>query len=534
MGVGIVQAPGREGLPEWVGRSPVAEAVTLTLDKPSLADNTADLDRVTKALERMGYRPLGVAFRDLAPFARAIREADYAVTAVVVHTGTAWEAVRILPAREPAPVLGFAVDLGSSTIAFYLLDLAEGRILLRSSVPNPQRVFGADILTRLLYARKASNREAFRRMLVATANGAMREMCEMVGCRAEEIYAVSFAGNTVMSHFLLGLDPAHLYREPYIPMVNRFPIFRAGELGLESHASAPVFVFPNRGAYFGGDLLAGILAAGFHRTDDLRVLVDVGTNAEVVFGCRDWIAACAGAAGPALEGGVVERGMTAGEGAIERVRIDPESGSVTYAVIGGGPPKGICGSGLVDLVAEMVAAGLLTVDGKIDPAFPSPRVVSREGVAGFVVAPGPETVDGRDIVVTDLDIGIFLKSKAAMFTILNVMARKVGVTFGDIKEFLVAGAFGVRIDPSMAIRIGMLPDLPTETYVPVGNTAGRGACMVLLDRSLHAVLEDIFDKVTYIELNVDMDLMNEFRGALFLPHTDPRLFPSVHPPGGRS
>jgi uncharacterized 2Fe-2S/4Fe-4S cluster protein (DUF4445 family) len=281
------------------------------------------------------------------------------------------------------------------------------------------------------------------------------------------------------------------------------------------------------GSYFGGDLIAGILATGMRRRDDLSLLVDVGTNAEVVLGNRDWLIACAGAAGPALEGGVVERGMMAVPGAIDRVRIDPDSYELTYTVIDGRRPVGICGSGLIDLIAEMFQAGLLTIQGKINTDLDCPRIQETADGPAFVVALEEETGDGRDLMVTQIDIGILLKSKAAMYTILNVICNKVGVSLQDLAHFYVAGAFGNHIDPKMAITIGMLPDLPLAVFEALGNTAGRGAAMLLLDRSLFEDIDEVCRQITYVELNVNMELMNEFRGATFLPHTDPKLFPSV-------
>ena len=278
--------------------------------------------------------------------------------------------------------------------------------------------------------------------------------------------------------------------------------------------------------------MQGILNSGLHRSEEVSIFVDVGTNAEVVLGNRDWLIACAGAAGPALEGGVVERGMMAAPGAIDRVRIDPATLEPSYRVLGEQKPVGICGSGLIDLMAEMFAAGILTIQGKINTRLNSPHIIDTPDGPAYVVAFARETADGKDLYVSEIDVGIFLKSKAAMYTILTVIINKVGLSFSDLKRFFVAGTFGNYIDPAMAIRIGMIPDLPVETYQGLGNTAGYGAAMLLLDRSLLQDIDRVCNQVTYIELNVNMELMNEFRGALFLPHTDPRLFPSVQIPEG--
>ena len=372
---------------------------------------------------------------------------------------------------------------------------------------------------------------ACQRLLRDSFNNSLQQMAKTCGWSGGDIYALAIAGNTTMSHLLLGLDPSPLCMEPYLPAVNRFPLVAGEDLELAAHPRALVYLFPNVGSYFGGDLIADILAVGLHRTKELGILVDVGTNAEVVLGNRDWLIACAGAAGPALEGGVAERAMMAVPGAIDRVRIDRNTLEPSYHVLGGGKAAGICGSGLIDLMAEMFMAGILTVQGKIDRESHSPRILETPDGTAYLLVSATDTVDGRELMITELEIGIFLKSKAAMYTILSVIVARVGLTFDDIKRFYVTGAFGTSIDPQMAIKIGMLPDLPLETFRALGDTVGYGAAMVLCDRALLQEIDAICSRITYVELNVNVELMNEFRGALFLPHTDARLFPSVVIPG---
>lgn len=517
-------------LPDWMEERPWVETVSLELPLPGLHDNTADWDRLERALEQKGFFPVLVSPRGLSGFLALLRAEHFRVSAVLGRTPSGWELIDVEPYGLDAPVLGLAVDLGTSQLVFYLVDLRSRRLLSRISVPNPQIPLGEDILQRIVFARLRENRTTLQRSLITTFNRSVGQMIEERNLPSSRVLAVTVCGNPAMSHFFLGLDPSNLCKEPYIPSANRFPLHHAADLDLDIHPRAPVYVFPNVGSYFGGDLLAGILAAGIHRSEDLSILVDVGTNAEVVLGNRDWLIACAGAAGPALEGGVVECGMMASPGAIDRVRIDVRTWEPSFRVLGGGKPRGICGSGLIDLVAEMFQAGILTIQGKINIQVGSPRVIVTDDGPAYIVAHREETEDGRDLVVTEVDVGIFLKSKAAMYTILNVITRKVGVTFQDLKHFYVAGAFGNRIDPEMAVRIGMLPDLPPDTFHGLGNTAGKGAVMLLLDRSLFHRVEEIRKRITYVELNVNLELMNEFRGALFLPHTDSRLFPSVRIP----
>ncbi len=513
------------------GGGAIIQMVPLDLPRPGIEDNTADLDRLMRALKASGFELLRVHPANIRELVAGVRRHAYRVQAVPVQWGEHRELSAVVGWDHEGPVLGVAADLGTTSLAFYLVDLLSGKVLDRLALRNPQIVHGADILTRILFSRKDENREALQDTLVNSFNEALVALAGRHGATPREVYALSVAGNTAMSHFFLGLDATHICMAPYLPAANRFPMTHARDIGLKAHPFAPVYVFPNAGAYFGGDLLAGIISTGIHRCEDIRMLVDVGTNAEVALGNRDWLIACAGAAGPALEGGVMECGMVAGPGAIDRVRIDRSTLEPHRHVLGGGKPRGVCGSGVIELVAEMFAAGLLTVQGKIPMASGSPHTVRTADGPAYVLAPGEETEDGRDLLVTETEIGIFLKSKAAMYTILQVICSQVGVSFEDIQKIYVAGAFGNHIDPAMAIGIGMLPDLPLEVYEGVGNSAGKGAVMALLDRCLPTVVEDVLNRITYVELNANMELMQAFRGALFLPHTDPRLFPSVKTPG---
>lgn len=520
----------RSPLTSDLTEQPLVEILQVELRQPSLNDNTGDLDRLGRALKQKGFSPLQFHPLSIKRLISQIRKENFKVTAVLGFNECHWELIDVLSSSSEHPALAFAVDLGTSQLVFYLIDLQERTILTQTSIANPQIIYGEDILTRILFARQEENLRTLQALLVNAFNQVMQQMLAERGYSPNNVYALAIAGNTTMSHFLLGLDPTNICKEPYIPATNRFPIYHARDLSLSAHPDALVYVFPNVGSYFGGDLIAGILRAGLHRSAEVSIFVDVGTNAEVVLGNRDWLIACAGAAGPALEGGVVERGMMAAPGAIDRIRIDPATLDTSYHVLGEEKPVGLCGSGLIDLIAEMFFSGLLTIQGKINAKPGSPRIVRTEDGAAYVVAFASETGDGRDLLISEIDIGIFLKSKAAMYTILTVITNKVGLEFKNLKHFFVAGTFGNYIDPAMAIRIGMIPDLPLETYHGIGNTAGHGAAMLLLDRSLLHDIDRICSQVTYIELNVNMELMNEFRGALFLPHTDPRLFPSVRIP----
>ena len=512
------------------GGQAFVDFVGVDLPAPSLKDNTADLDRLARALAQKGYSELRIRPADMDRLVRKIRQQGLSFRAVVGYAGSFREILDIVPHDSDAPLLGFSIDLGTTSLVFRLIDMTGRIIVAERSVRNPQIDLGEDILTRIMFARSKEGLQTLQKMLVSTCAEAMNGMLGERGIGAHGVYALACAGNTAMSHFFWGLDPSRICIEPYIPGANTFPVSRAAELGFDLFPNALLYLFPNVGSYVGGDIISGILAAGLHKSAAPRMLIDVGTNAEVILGNSEWLLACAGAAGPALEGGVVERGMQAAPGAIEQVRIDPKTLEPDWRVIGGEKPAGVCGSGLIDLVSEMFSSGILTVQGKLNTSNRSSRLRETQDGRAFALALAHETRDGKELLVSEIDIGVFLKSKAAMYTILSVISNKVGLNFEDIDRIYIAGNFGNRIDPEMAVRIGMIPDLPRDTYFPVGNSSLLGASMLLCDRTLLDQAEQVRNMITYVELNVNMELMNEFRGALFLPHTNRRLFPSVRVP----
>ena len=335
------------------------------------------------------------------------------------------------------------------------------------------------------------------------------------------------AGNTTMAHFLLGLDPYQLCRAPYVPVANRFPVVRASELGLGVNPAAPVIVLPNVGSYVGGDALAGVLVSGMNARERVSLLVDIGTNAEIVVGNREFLLVGAGSAGPGLEGGVVRHGMRAAPGAIERIAIDPRTLLPTFAVIGGGAPRGICGSGLIDLMAELFSAGIVDGRGKFVLPSPSPRVVVRAGFPCFVVAGAATTAGGGEILFTQADMDNLMLSKAAMYTMLTVMTEAAGVAFDELEQFFIAGAFGAYVAADKAVTIGMVPDIELSKFTLLGNSSLEGAKRVLLSTAALERIEDIGRQMTYVEMNESREFMNGFMAARFLPHTDMDLFPSV-------
>ena len=331
-----------------------------------------------------------------------------------------------------------------------------------------------------------------------------------------------------MTHLFLGHDPSGIIREPYIPCVNIPDTMAAGDLNIKANENAMIFLFPNIGSYFGGDLIAGILFSGLDRKDEPCLMVDVGTNAEIVIGNRDWLIACAGAAGPALEGGVSKIGMTAEPGVIDRVWIDKDSGRLCIHTINDEKPVGICGSGMIDLAAALFLSGRIDIRGRFSRAACRGSLIEDQGVVSFVIADEKDSGTGAPICLSQVDLNSLTSSKAAMYTILEVIVRNTaGLEFEDLKKFYVAGTFGSFIDPVSAISIGMLPDIPVENFEVLGNSSLGGAQIFLNDPSAFDRVMNIRSSITYIELNVNQEFMNMFSGAKFYPHTDSSRFPSV-------
>lgn len=530
---------------------PFVLPVSLMADAPSLQDNTADLDRLRQAI-RAGLpdeRSLEIPFARVVPLCRRFRQAGFSGVALVNDLADRWVLADFLP-ELPARLPAMALDLGTTHLEATLVDLLTGQSLASAGRENSQIEYGADILSRIHQATSVRRQmrdveltfldpglAVLQQSIVACINALAADLALAGGVAAGEIRALSVSGNTTMTHLLLGLDPYHICREPYIPMANVIEPMESRELGLTLHPAAPVWIMPSIGSYFGGDLIAGILAAGLAASEQTRMLIDVGTNAEVVLGNRDWLIACAGAAGPALEGGVARMGMRAAPGAIEFVSIDPETYAMEVRTIGGAPSRGLCGSGLIDLVASLYLARIIDIRGKFrDPAregdpvraaFMRERLVMRDGQRAFVVVADSEAAGGAEVLLEQIDLDAMIRSKAAMYAVLATLVNQVGLAFSDLAEICVAGAFGNHINPRQAITLGMLPDLDLSVYRAIGNSSLQGAKQVLLARTARQECLEIVAKITYLELNVNQEFMIRFSGARFIPHTDPSLFPSV-------
>lgn len=510
----------------------------LRITPPSLDDNTTDWERVQRELARQhdvrGVRIELPLLKRLAGVLRASeRDGAWDVTAVVEH-GT-WQdpdgaprLIDLVPGDVTGRTLGLAVDIGTTTNVVYLSDLSGRQMLGRASAYNGQIACGEDIISRIIYCRREGGLQHLQELVVNTINGLIDELLAEQKARPEDVYLMTVAGNPTMIHLFLGLDPAAIRLEPYIPTVNNPPPVRGRDLGLHIHPEATVDCLPGVGAYVGADITAGVLRAGLHESDAVTLFIDVGTNGEIVLGNRDWLISCACSAGPAFEGAGVESGMRAAPGAIEEVWIDPQTAEPTWRTIGDRPPRGICGSGIISLLGEMLITGIIDKGGRINQTLNTPRVRMGHGGPEYVLVWADQAAPGvGDVVITEVDIQNLMRAKAAIYAGMSILASSVGLSLDMIERVLIGGAFGQYIDVEKAIDIGLLPDMPWDRFQYLGNTSVQGAYLCLQCRDHRARIAEVAAMMTYLELSADNAFMNEFTSALFLPHTDMAAFPSV-------
>ena len=506
-------------------------AVLLTeLEVPcsKLEDNYSDLRRLQHAYQKKtGIKNVTCPLSVLSRLAQVLRSQSGQVQVVVLNDLDDGTILDVLPPSKDRRIYGLACDIGTSTVALHLVDLDSGEIVCTASSLNQQIKCGEDIISRINYAQKPGHLDELQRLIVHTINNLIHTAIQNTSISCTDIYYASFSGNTTMSHLLLQLDPHYIREEPYVPTFNDLPLFSAHEIGLSMNPEARIYLSPSVGSYVGGDIITGILCTPILRNSkNISLFIDAGTNGELVIGNKEWLMTCACSAGPAFEGGGVKCGMQASEGAIETIELD-KRGIGKYKVIGGFPPKGLCGSGLVDLLAELFIHGFIDRHGKFKPEQIPDRIVESEEGTAFIVEDSSKSYWGKDICITEKDIANLLRTKGAVYSAFSLLLKSIGLEHDKIDSFYIAGGFGQRLDVENAIRIGLLPDLSRERFHYIGNSSLMGAYMTLVCDKNREIIQNVVKKMTYIELNTEPSYMNEFTGSLFLPHTDMSLFPSV-------
>jgi uncharacterized 2Fe-2S/4Fe-4S cluster protein (DUF4445 family) len=514
---------------------------SLSVPEPSLDDQTDDWSRLKRELtRRYGVDELIAELPVLRRLGAAFREGNWTVTVVVEHDlgdlpkGPS-RLVDVLPGEHLESLWGLAIDIGTTTNVVWLVDLLSGRVMAQAADYNGQIARGEDVISRIIYASRGKGKDRekglweLQSLVLQTLNRLIEQAAAEVGISETEIYRVVVAGNSTMMHLLAGIQPESIRLMPFVTAINQLPVLRAHDLGLHVCPDASVDCLPGVASYVGADITAGVLSSGMCQGDKLTLFIDVGTNGEIVLGDCTWLITCACSAGPAFEGAGVLYGMRATQGAIEEVWIDAETYEPTLQIIGpeGERPRGLCGSGLIGLMAELFMAGIIDKSANIDAGLPTERTRAGEHGAEYVVAWAHETATGQDLVITDVDLDNLMRAKAAIYAGFSVLAKSVGMTIADVEQILIGGAFGQYINIEKAIQIGLLPDAPWDSFHYMGNTSVRGAYLALVSHSSRQRIADVAAMMTYLELSADNSFFDEFNAALFLPHTDESQFPTV-------
>ena len=445
------------------------------------------------------------------------------LTATVTRTNKFPEIIDVVPGDFTLSNYGLAIDIGTTTIVGFLANLTTGKILARSSEMNRQITYGEELVTRISFARKPEGLKVLQKSVVETINDVIRKLTSEADVSPEDISDVCAGGNTVMNHMFTGLDPAYL--ELANVKVSRDPIIRkAKDLGLHTNPEAYAYCVPNVSRFLGGDAVGDVLVSKMHRSDEISLMVDLGTNGEVVFGNSDWLFSSSCASGPAFEGEGVRHGMRGAQGGIDHVKIDPDTCKAEYSVIEDTRPKGICGSGLIDLAAEMFKVGIIDFVGKL---VPRRSQMIREGKWGleYLVVPADETAIGQDIVITQADLDYVIDSKAAACGAITVLMHKLKIGIQDVRHLYLAGAFGTYTDLDNAMKLGIFPEFPNVEIHPIGNGSLAGAYSTLMSMEKRKEANEIAEKMVYVDLLVDSEFIEEYSKALYIPGAK-EYFPS--------
>ncbi len=512
---------------------PPVEKRFLEIDPPTAEDNVPDLKRLMRAIKKGCYDCEEPTYDHPAllqelPF--ILRQANWAVTVIMLRGKRTEEPDRIIavePGDTTGQFYGVALDIGTTTLGGILLDLNTGKVLAESSVYNSQIGHGEDVISRIIYAQRPGGLKSLQEKVVGSINKIIAALCDKQGIAARDITYIMAAGNTIMSHLLLGLNPKFIREHPYVPTCNQMPLTRAAALGIDAHPSVRLFLYPSVASYVGGDITSGVHACQMYKSPDLTLFIDIGTNGEIVIGNSDWMICAACSAGPAFEGGGIKYGMRASAGAIENFHIDPDTLSPMIITIGHSKPCGICGSGLISIAAELLEAGVIDQQGKFNRNLDHPRI--REGMDNYeyVLAWAKDTMMGEDLVITEVDLDNLIRAKGAMFAGYVSLLESVGMNFEDLDRVILAGNFGAYIDLERAIAIGLLPDIDRERFFYLGNASLMGAQISLVDHKRFRERKQVSSLMTNVELSENPQFMNHYVAALFLPHTNMALFPSV-------
>lgn len=508
---------------------PLCRKICLDLNPPAKDENASDWVRLKNEIRKhVGGQEISINLTNMRLLAETLRQGDWKITVTLVSLNGTAEIVHMEPGCSSRPAYGLAIDVGTTTVVVYLVDMATGQVVDRVGTYNKQARYGDDVISRMIFASSETDGLAkLHKAVINTINELLEKILSRNDVSKKDLHVAVVAGNTTMEHLFLGLSPKYIRLDPYIPTTTDYPPVTASEIGLEINRNAWVLCVPSVASYVGGDIVSGVLATKIAQKEETVLFIDIGTNGEIVLGNKEWLMCCACSAGPAFEGGGITFGMRAMKGAIERVLIDKNTFEVFVKTIGGHQPIGICGSGLIDCIAKLRQVGLIDRTGKFNNEIETSRLRKNDEGMEFVLVWARETECGKDIVLTEGDIKNVIRSKGAVFAGIQSLLKTVQMDLSQIDRILIAGGFGNYLNIQDAVEIGLLPDVGNDKYEFVGNTSVKGAQLTLLSEEALRETERIGKMMTYLELSLGSVFMEEFVSALFLPHTDLTLFPSI-------
>ncbi len=499
------------------------------LTPPSEDNNSSDMGRLGQYLKQeYGVEKVTTDFAVLRELSQVLRAGEWQVTATVVDDiRSGRRLIHVEPGDTRNRTYCLAIDIGTTTIHGSLLDVNSGEELAHAGDYNSQVSMGEDVISRIVHSQKPGGLEALQKRVVKTTNGVIAELLDKAEVAPGEVSHAVFAGNTVMTQLFLGLNPKYIREAPYVPTANFFPPFQPADLGIAVPPHVTGFLAPCVAAYVGGDITAGVLATGIHLSPLLTLFMDVGTNGEIIIGNQDWMVSASASAGPAFEGGGVKFGMRATYGAIEQIRVNPENYEPMILTIGQTAPKGICGSGMIDALAEFALAGIISQNGKINQELAAKTARVRAGETGweYVLCWKDQTQLDQDLVICEPDIDNLIRTKGSIYAACAVLLKSVGLQFTDLERIILAGGFGHYIDVEKAMAIGLLPEVSPEIVTYGGNTSLTGSKLAALFRDKMEEVTAVATMITNIELSASNLFMEEYVAALFLPHTRMEEFP---------
>jgi len=510
---------------------PPVEKAYLELPPPDAQNNMPDVTRLIEYLKlQSDEHKLEMTIPVIRKLPSTLRENDFKVTVTLVRPvrdDGKTLITNIQPGDTTAQTYAIALDIGTTTIYGQLIDLKSGESLAEDGDFNGQISYGEDVISRMIFAEKGDGLEKLQQTVIGTINKVLGKIVRRAGVAREDISTITMAGNTTMTQLLLAIDPSYLRRAPYVPASTMYPPFRAATIGIDLDEHVLGLLYPAISSYVGGDIVAGIMGTGLYREDELTLFLDIGTNAEIVIGNKDWLACTACSAGPAFEGGGIEFGMRAAKGAIEDFSLDPVSFEPMLLTIGDVRPKGICGSGLIIMVAVMFEMGVINNRGKFNRDLNTERVRENNGIWEFVLAYEDQTQIGRDITISEIDIDNLIRAKGAVYSGCMTLLEEVGFSMDMIERIILAGGFGSYIDLEKAMTIGLLPEIDPERVIFIGNGSLMGARMSSLTNRIRKDVVEVTKKMTNFELSETPSYMDHYVAAMFIPHTEIEKFPKV-------